>query len=169
MRSKHAGFTLVELMIVVAVVAILTAIGLPSFSATIRANRIATRTNALIAAVSLARSEAVRSNVAAGLCARATDTTCGVNWDNGWLVFTDTNGDGAPSASEVDRVTSGNSDMTVTGTAGTILFTSRGMNASGAAGAFVLTPSNCPSGIYAVNTLTMNTVGQVSTVKSGCP
>ncbi len=63
------GFTLVELMVTVAMLAILSAIAFPSFQSTLRSNRVATATNEMIAAIALARSEAVRNNRGSSICA----------------------------------------------------------------------------------------------------
>lgn len=58
---RQNGFTLVELMVTVAVLAILSTIAYPSFQSTIRSNRVATTTNELIASLALARSEAIKN------------------------------------------------------------------------------------------------------------
>lgn len=59
---RQNGFTLVELMVTVAVLAILSTIAYPSFQSTIRSNRVATTTNELIASLALARSEAIKKH-----------------------------------------------------------------------------------------------------------
>ena len=60
--KKHNGFTLIELMITLAVAAILVTIGIPSFQYILQSNRIATQTNEMITGLNVARSEAVRRN-----------------------------------------------------------------------------------------------------------
>ena len=66
-RSTSRGFTLVELMITIAVLAIGSALAYPSFSGVMRSNRVATSTNGLLAAFNLARSEAIRTNRGGGV------------------------------------------------------------------------------------------------------
>lgn len=96
-RSRRmAGFTLMELMIAVAVLAILVGIGIPSFQDMIRRNRLATQTNALVSALSVARSEAVKRGMLVTVCpANDEQNDCSglANWsENGLIVFSDGQG-----------------------------------------------------------------------------
>ena len=68
-RSSESGFTLFELMVTVAVSAILVGIAVPSYRGLIFSNRLTTATNDFIAAVNMAKLEAVRRNRAIQLCA----------------------------------------------------------------------------------------------------
>ena len=94
MQTPQRGFTLLELMITVAVLAILLSLGVPSFAETIRNNRVAAQTNELVTALSLARSEASKRGMPVSVCAGA--TACGgaaeSDWNTGWQVFTDLDG-----------------------------------------------------------------------------
>lgn len=89
--SVHTrGFTLVELLITLAVVAIMLGIGVPSFQETIVRNRLMTQTNDILTAVNLARSEAVKRNRTVTLC-RADDasaTACAGTgtWEH-WIIL----------------------------------------------------------------------------------
>lgn len=87
------GFGLIELMTVIAIVAILTVIALPSYTRTMTRNRVVTDTNELLAAINLARNEAVARGRPVTVCASTNQTTCDggttVNWSNGYMVFTD--------------------------------------------------------------------------------
>lgn len=87
------GFTLVELIITIAIAAILLAVGIPSFQEIIKTNRMAANVNEFIAALNLARSEAIKRGVAVTVC-KGTSTGC-INssaWQNGWIVFSDSAG-----------------------------------------------------------------------------
>ena len=89
-HRDNRGFTLVEMIITVAIAAIVLGMGIPGFQQLIRANRTVTEVNRLVTALSLARSEAVKRNVTVAIC-RASGSNCSnaVNWENGWVVFAD--------------------------------------------------------------------------------
>lgn len=86
-RAGSRGFTLLELVVTVSVIAILSALALPSFTSTITSNRVVTNVNNFIAVANLARTEAVRRNVPAGVCASSDGATCGDDWNDGWIVY----------------------------------------------------------------------------------
>ncbi|MDK2797846.1 MAG: type fimbrial biosis protein FimT [Tepidiphilus sp.] len=97
--SRHArGFSLVELMVTIAVLAILLAIGIPSFASLIASNRLTSATNELVAALQTARTEAIRRNARITVCPAApTATACSGNWRDGWMVFVDQTPGNAPA------------------------------------------------------------------------
>lgn len=61
-RRDLAGFSLVELMVVVAVLAVVMALGIPSFAEWIANSRIRTAASSILNGLQLARSEAIRTN-----------------------------------------------------------------------------------------------------------
>jgi type IV fimbrial biogenesis protein FimT len=67
-----AGFTIIELMVALAMAAILVAIAIPSFRETMARNRIVTQSNEFVGAVNLARSEAITRNTNVTVCRAAT-------------------------------------------------------------------------------------------------
>lgn len=162
---RHGGFTLVELMVTIAVAAILMAVALPSFQGVMRSNRVSTTTNQMIGALSLARMEAIRNTRGAGVCASADGSTCSAagDWTAGWLVWSDVNGNGTYDGTATDtalRYVQGSDNMTVTGPAGAdaIRFDARGRVA--AAQTLVLQSTNCGSQLLR-RTLTVAPTGQV--------
>ena len=86
-----SGFTLIELIVTLAVAAILLALAAPSLVRVIQGARMAGELSSFASDLHYARSEAVRQGVNVSMCPSTTGTTCtgGVNWQAGWVVFSD--------------------------------------------------------------------------------
>ncbi len=99
-KGNGAGFTLIELIAVLLILAILTTIGIPSFNEALRNNRLTTSTNDLVTAMNLARSEAIKrgQSVTVRKVDASSCTATGTNWEDGWDVFTDVNNNGVCNA-----------------------------------------------------------------------
>lgn len=88
---KIKGFTLIELMVTLAVAAIVLGIAIPSFNQTMRNNSSSALGSELAGALNYARSEAVKRAKRVSICASNDGATClaADNWEEGWLVFID--------------------------------------------------------------------------------
>lgn len=92
MLQKTKGLTLIELMIVLAIAAILATIGVPAFAGLLAESRITAKSNVLMTHIQYARHSAVhlRTNVVA--CPSLDQFHCSGNrWDRGWIIFVDRN------------------------------------------------------------------------------
>ncbi len=101
LQSSH-GFTLIELVVTMAVAAILVAVAVPNLRTFIQNGRINTQLNDLIGDISLARSEAIKRRSGTGICKSTDGLTCvgGGNWGGGRAVFVDLNNNNLWDAGE---------------------------------------------------------------------
>ncbi len=92
--NKHSGFTLIELMITLAIVGILLTLGVPSLKTFMQGNQLIASSNELISALHVARSEAIKLNSRVSICESSNGTSCSTtgSWKNGWIVFVDFDG-----------------------------------------------------------------------------
>jgi len=89
------GFTLIEFLVALSVLAVLATIAVPSLQNFIRDNRLTAETNNLIGHLQYARSEAIKRRVPVTACASADGIVCAEtpHWENGWIVFSDASGE----------------------------------------------------------------------------
>lgn len=95
-QTHGRGVTLVELLVTVAVAAVVLTLGVPSMRDFVQSNRMTTLTNDMATAIHLARTEAIRRGVPVEVCARSNSSDdsllCGDSWNNGWVVRADPGG-----------------------------------------------------------------------------
>ena len=98
LRLPARGFTAIELMVVVAILAILTAFAAPYMGQMVRSQRLRTTSFDVFSSLTLARSEAIKRNVS------VTMAPVGGDWAKGWTI-TDANGNVLKQQGAVDQIT----------------------------------------------------------------
>lgn len=142
--NDSKGFTLIELMLTLAVVTILLAMAVPSYRTFVQGNRVASQANTLLRALAYTRSEAVKRAAVIAICRSSNQNSCGGNWAEGWIVFNDVDQDGALDTGTDTLLQAGNGlsgGSTLTAGTGFVRYA-----ASGAAmdtTQFTLTPADC--------------------------
>lgn len=168
--KRAPGFTLIEMMVTIAIMAILLAIGIPSFQQLIINNRIVTNTNDLIADLAMARSEALKKggSVVVTVCASTDGASCsGANdWSGGHLVFVDAGSVGSVDSGDVVlRKMGAVEGLTVTAsgfsTTGYLAYRSSGAVTSTQLGTFTV----CKSG-YLGRIVTVSPIGRSSVAQT---
>jgi len=172
-HKRTSGFTLIELMVTLAVAAILVTVAIPGFRSLIQNNRAATQANELLTAFTLARSEALKRSSQVSVCSSTDQATCAgdPNWATGWIVFADDDGDGTMDAGEtLIRVwdsLKGTPTLTQDTNGNFIQFESTGMVAATTITTFTLTMPDCTG--KQVRIINVNAIGRGHVTPSDCP
>lgn len=98
-KARVRGFTVIELVVTLAVAAIVVSFAVPSFQSVVNGNKLAAAANEYMASLQAARMEAIRLGQRAGVCFstktnQGEDATCSNANVDGWITFVDSNGDG---------------------------------------------------------------------------
>lgn len=173
-RRAAAGFSVIELMIVVTLAAVVLAIGAPNLVDYVRESRLNSTSTELVVDLSFARSEAIKRNTRVLVCGRAAGTNncaASTNWSNGWVICYDANADGACDAGTTDdpnpiRVKGGlHETVTLTGPAAAFRFNPNGSQGALGGGTATLTLTGTWSGA-STRTATVAPTGHVRSQKS---
>ena len=91
------GLTVIELLIIVAALAVVVLVAVPASSMLVERHRLKSASSDLVNGLNLARSEALRRASTVRVCPSSNGRFCRSDgdWTQGWLVYTDGNGDGA--------------------------------------------------------------------------
>ena len=146
------GFTLLELMVTLAVLVILITVGIPAFADLVQNNRITAQTNELVSALNVARAEAVKRgrNVQVVVATQA----------NGWSAAVSIVGGPAEPVRVIERA-----DSVVTVTAGAVVFRPTGVPV--AATEFGMQPASDCSGDKR-RQVAITPSGQIRTTRQAC-
>jgi type IV fimbrial biogenesis protein FimT len=171
-RRPQFGFSLIELMFGITILAILIGIGAPSFARMTRENRVTTLTNDFVTTFAMARSEAARRGVPVSICPSANGTSCtgAADFAVGWILFTDDFGaagvvDG-PGDVIVDVAPALPPTYTFAAIEPFIRFFPNGLTTPAGNKTFQLQNTQ---NVELVRCMTVSAIGRVNTVKGVCP
>ncbi len=109
-QNTQNGLTLIELIVTMAIAAIVLSVGVPAFQGVVANNGMVADANRFVTSINLARSAAVKYQRDATICPSANwnaatpSCTATTDWSNGWIVFVDKDRDSAVDADEVITV-----------------------------------------------------------------
>ena len=162
--KKYAAFSLIELMIILAVVAILVALGVPKITQVTQNNRIIEVTNKISSYLKRARSEAINRTSQVGIVATGGG---GTNWMVGWDIYLDANSNSQFEAGETILLTVGNQNIpnvTIVGPLNGVAYTATGRKTinvlAGAGPTATFTITDLTPGGIPPRTLTVNAAGR---------
>lgn len=169
--KKEFGFTLIELMIVIAIAGVAIALGVPMLGNYARDSRLTTTTNGVVLAVNYARSEAVKRTETVSLCPSTDQVSCagGTDWSIGWIVWVDESDDRTVDAGETilrvgDAVDGSISIDTAAATA--LTFDTDGSLSTPNTATFTVEPSGCTG--TERRTISVNLSGRPRTSEVSC-
>jgi len=131
--KKLSGFTLVELMVVVAIAGLAMAFAIPAMGNFIKNERLVTQINTLVGHLAYARSEAVTRRQQVVLCASGNMTSCsGADWAAGWILFIDADNSSTFTAGEqilrAKATLEGSGTTLISSTGAMIIYDNRGFS-----------------------------------------
>ena len=138
----QTGVTLIELLVSIAILAVLMTVAVPSFQTFMVSNQVSAFSDHLYASLLLTRSEAIKRNGRVMICKSSDGATCTGNWNNGWIVFADSNKDGSPSGETIiQKMGAQSGNYTLTSLPDSVSYDSQGTATSGAS-YFAICPSS---------------------------
>ncbi len=118
--ERQRGLTLIELMIAIVLLSIILAFAVPSFRTMLMNNRMVSHTHALIGALNLTRSEAVKRSATVTICRNSS------NWLNGWTILTGSDCTLSGDEKELSRHAAFEALQQVTSTASSLSYSRKG-------------------------------------------
>lgn len=172
----QGGFTLIELMVTIAVLAIVVTIAAPSFTTMINNNRSVALGEELAIALNYARSEAVKRGSRVSICASSDGASCTAanTWTQGWIVFTDSATSDSAASPTVGTVLrrweapNAGAVITVTQTAATNFIRYTRLGTLGRSSQITVTSSVSGCGSDAARTITVGPAGLINVARDNC-
>jgi type IV fimbrial biogenesis protein FimT len=99
---NRSGFTVIEMMIALSVLAVILTLAVPAFGRFMEQQRLTARANELVAHLQFARGQAISRGTLVAACPSRDGRTCtgGNRWEHGWIVYLDPDKAGQPAEGE---------------------------------------------------------------------
>jgi type IV fimbrial biogenesis protein FimT len=175
-KRRAAGFSLLELLITMAIAAILLTIGIPSFTYVTNSNRTTSEVNGLLGDLQFARAEAIKEGVYVTACVSTNGSSCNgvgsTNWNDGWIVFSDPGnlGAGGPNNETILKIqnTFTSTDiLTASNAVSAITFNREGYATGIANGTLITLHAAAPSNSAYTRCLSITFIGLMTTERYG--
>lgn len=168
--GRTYGFTVIELLTAIALLAVLAALAAPNFSGMIDRYRVSAAADELTNALQFARSEAVRTRTNVVLQGKSADcrgSTDPKNWSCGFVIFVDANGnnDQEPATEPTVREVGEFTNMVLTHDTASLAYGPYGSTVS-SPGKFTIYPQGAGSSSPATTTLCISVGGRIRTLKN---
>jgi type IV fimbrial biogenesis protein FimT len=174
---------MIELMVTIAIAAVLIGLAAPSFTKVLQRNRIATEANSLTADLQYARGQAIKEGLPVTVCISTDQTSCSTSatdWSAGWIVFSDPNAnqavDTTPTAESVWRTqpsfsSNGSTDTFGDSTNRAFTYSRDGFLTGLPVGTtdVKLSLKTVPANANAARCLTINRIGRQAVSTGACP
>ncbi len=131
-RAHISGFSIIEILITLVLIAISISLALPSLQQFSANNQVQAASNSIVSGLNMARFNAITTGEETTICPSADGQNCSNNsWGNGWIVFTDVNGNSAADTDELVRIVEIEGNIQASGFGNAITFDSDGTTSQG--------------------------------------
>jgi len=160
----QSGFTVIELMIGIAVLAIVMGLAVPAFTQFIQNNRLAAKANEVVGAFQFARAEALKRGLPVRVCSSSDGNGCNGEWNEGWVAIADP---GGTDEEVLRRWPTPGDDFQFTPTSGYAGFDPSGFSTSSTEQTFSLMLDGCTND--SARDILVEATGRVASERVDCP